>query len=105
MKVPPLLSPEALHDALETLPQWKHQPQRNAIEKHFAFKNFKKAFEWMAKCATIAENMNHHPEWRNVYNKVDVVLTTHSAKGLTSLDIQLALDMDKIQAEQDENDK
>ena len=68
-----------------------------AITKQFEFKNFKQAFEFMSRCAVIAEEMQHHPEWSNTYNKVSVCLTTHSEKGLSELDFELARHMDEIQ--------
>ena len=64
--------------------------------KEFEFGTFQKAFAFMTHCAEAAENMNHHPEWCNVYNKVSVQLTTHSAGGLTRLDFELATIMDEM---------
>ena len=64
------------------------------MSKSFKFKTFGQAFSFMTQCALAAEEMDHHPEWFNVYNRVDVKLTTHDAKGLTSLDIDLARKMD-----------
>lgn len=65
-----------------------------AIEKHYVFRDFRQAFGFMAECALAAEKLDHHPEWFNVYQKVDVVLTTHSAGGVTELDFKLAVLMD-----------
>lgn len=65
-----------------------------AIEKHYVFRDFRQAFGFMAECALAAEKLDHHPEWFNVYKKVDVVLTTHSAGGVTELDFKLAVLMD-----------
>ena len=65
-------------------------------EKTFEFKNFVQAFGWMTQAAIHAQVMNHHPEWSNVYNKVEVTLTTHDVDGLSPLDIELAGRMDKI---------
>jgi 4a-hydroxytetrahydrobiopterin dehydratase len=73
---------------------WKIVDNRNAIFKKFKFKSFIQAFSWMTSVAIIAEKMDHHPEWANVYNTVEVTLTTHSAGGLTKLDLALARKMD-----------
>ena len=67
---------------------------RDAIKKSFKFNNFAQAFGWMSQIAIIAEKMNHHPEWFNVYNRVEVTLTTHDADGLSALDVNLADKMD-----------
>lgn len=75
---------------------WEALEDRDAIRKSFAFKNFSEAFGWMARVALLAEKMNHHPEWSNVYNRVEVVLATHSAGGLTELDVKLAKGMDRL---------
>ncbi|KPQ07282.1 MAG: 4-alpha-hydroxytetrahydrobiopterin dehydratase PhhB [Rhodobacteraceae bacterium HLUCCA12] len=75
---------------------WFHDEQRDAITKTFKFAHFADAFGWMAKVALAAEKMDHHPDWRNVYNRVEVALTTHDAKGLTGLDIELAQKMDTL---------
>ena len=71
-------------------------PGRDAIHKTFRFKSFRKAFAFMAEVALVAEKMDHHPEWANVYGKVEVTLTTHSAQGVTGLDVALARKMDEI---------
>lgn len=73
---------------------WKIVDNRDAIFKKFKFKSFIQAFSWMTSVAIIAEKMDHHPEWANVYNTVEVTLTTHSAGGLTKLDLALARKMD-----------
>ena len=73
---------------------WKIDDNRDAISKKFKFKSFIQAFSWMTSVAIIAEKMDHHPEWANVYNTVEVTLTTHSADGLTKLDLALARKMD-----------
>ncbi|MEE3295104.1 MAG: 4a-hydroxytetrahydrobiopterin dehydratase [Pseudomonadota bacterium] len=82
-------------EALRTLRGWKKSRGKNAIEKDFIFKDFKSAFSWMTKIALVAEKMNHHPEWFNVYNKVEVTLSTHDAGGVTELDIEMAKEMNK----------
>ena len=80
---------------LKTLKDWKKTRGRHSIEKNFIFKDFTSAFSWMTRIALIAEKMDHHPEWFNVYNKVNVTLSTHDAGGITELDIKLAKEMDK----------
>jgi 4a-hydroxytetrahydrobiopterin dehydratase len=80
--------------ALAELSGWSELSGRDAIAKSFKFKTFNEAFGFMARVALEAEKMDHHPEWTNVYNKVDVVLSTHSAGGLTELDVKLARKMD-----------
>ena len=71
---------------------------RDAIEKTFKFADFKTAFGFMTSCALKAEQMDHHPEWFNVYNRVEVTLTTHDADGVTALDVELAGFMDALAA-------
>lgn len=80
---------------LSQLPGWTIVDGRDAIFKSFKFKSFHQAFGFMTEVALIAEKMDHHPEWFNVYSKVDVTLTTHSAGGVTILDVKLAQAMDK----------
>ena len=75
---------------------WSLEADRDAITKNYTFKNFIEAFGWMTQAAMWAETLNHHPEWRNVYNRVTVTLTTHDADGLTELDIALASRMDRL---------
>jgi 4a-hydroxytetrahydrobiopterin dehydratase len=84
--------------ALAALPDWSGVEGRDAIRRIFAFRSFSEAFGFMARAALVAEKLNHHPEWFNVYGKVDVTLTTHDAGGLTELDIKLARAMDRIAA-------
>jgi 4a-hydroxytetrahydrobiopterin dehydratase len=84
--------------ALKLLPGWTAVEGRDAIAKSFEFADFSAAFGFMARVALKAEKMDHHPEWSNVYNKVDVVLSTHDAKGVTALDVKLAKFMDEIAA-------
>ena len=84
-------------DVLATaLPSWRHEPGRDAIERTFVFADFVQAFGFMSQVALIAERMDHHPEWSNVYKTVRVLLTTHDANGLTRKDVDLALAMDRI---------
>lgn len=83
--------------AVAELKGWADVPGHDAIHKTFRFKNFREAWGFMSEVALVAEKMDHHPEWANVYGKVDVTLTTHSAHGVTALDIKLAQKMDEIE--------
>ena len=94
--MPELLNSAQRRDALENLTGWGEAKDGKAIRKVFEFKDFKQAFGFMSQAALKAEQMDHHPEWSNVYNKVDVTLSTHDAGGVTELDIQLATFMDDI---------
>ena len=78
------------------VPGWQTADGRDAIQKTFKFKDFNAAFGFMTRAALIAEKMDHHPEWLNVWNRVEVVLSTHDAGGLTELDLKLAEAMDRI---------
>jgi 4a-hydroxytetrahydrobiopterin dehydratase len=82
--------------AVQDLEGWNDAEGRDAIVKTFRFKNFRQAFAFMTEVALVAEKMDHHPEWSNVYGKVEVTLTTHSSHGLTDLDITLARKMNVI---------
>lgn len=75
---------------------WSEVDGRDAVTKSFVFSNFIEAFGWMSKAAIVAETMNHHPEWSNVYKTVDVTLTTHDVGGLSDLDVTLAGKMDAM---------
>jgi len=88
------LSPDARVTALNNLPQWAEVEGRDAITRTYQFADFNAAWGFMSRVALVAEQMNHHPEWFNVYNKVEVTLSTHDAGGLTELDIKLAKQMD-----------
>ena len=90
------LAPEARADALAALSRWREIEGRDAIARTFTFKDFNEAFGFMTRAALVAEKMNHHPEWFNVYKTVEVVLTTHDAGGLSDLDLRLARAMDRI---------
>jgi len=90
------LSGEARKKALAELKGWSELPGRDAIAKKFTFKDFNQAFGFMARAALVAEKMDHHPEWSNVYKTVDVTLSTHDAGGVTEKDIALAKAMDKF---------
>ena len=85
---------EALKAALAKLPRWKEVSGRAAITRKFEFVDFNEAFGFMSRVALLAEKMDHHPEWFNVYKTVDVTLATHDANGVTDNDIQMALAMD-----------
>lgn len=83
-------------NTLERLKGWRDVEGRDAIAKTYTFKDFDEAFAWMTRVAEEAERMNHHPEWSNVYRKVEVVLTTHDAGGVTLRDVALAQSMDRL---------
>ncbi len=90
------LSTDARKSAMARLKGWTDVQGRDAISKKFEFKDFNQAFGFMTRAALVAEKMDHHPEWFNVYKKVEVTLSTHDAGGVTELDIKLAEAMDKI---------
>ncbi|MDE0052780.1 MAG: 4a-hydroxytetrahydrobiopterin dehydratase [Gammaproteobacteria bacterium] len=90
------LTDDALQSALAGLDGWALDDAGNGIEKTFGFGDFNTAFGFMSRAALKAEQMNHHPEWFNVWNRVEVRLSTHDAGGVTSLDIELAGFMDGI---------
>lgn len=85
-------------EAMATLPEWAHDPERDAIARRFTFKDFNEAFGFMTRVALLAEKADHHPEWSNVWNRVDVLLTTHDAGGLSTRDIQMAQAIDALAA-------
>ena len=92
-------NPEQAIEALHALQRQAHAPwrlQANALEVEWVFKDFAQAMAFMNAVAEVAERMNHHPEWTNVYNRVTVRLTTHDAGGLTHLDFDLAQAMDTL---------
>ncbi len=89
------LSGEARRSALAELGGWQETDGRDAISKTFRFKTFNEAFAFMTRIALVAEKMDHHPEWFNVYNRIEVTLTTHEAGGVTERDLRLARFMDK----------
>ena len=90
------LSGEARKQALARLKGWSEVGDRDAISKKFVFADFNQAFGFMTRAALIAEKMDHHPEWFNVYKTVEVTLSTHDAGGLTEKDVQLAEAMDRL---------
>jgi 4a-hydroxytetrahydrobiopterin dehydratase len=81
-------------EAAKTLDGWRVDAGRDAIVKSFKFKDFNAAFGFMSRVALLAEKLDHHPEWSNVYNKVEVLLTTHDAGGVTERDVKMARFMD-----------
>ncbi len=95
-----LLNHEEKMVAVQGLDGWVERDDRDALAKTFRFKDFNVAFAWMTRVAMRAEKMDHHPEWFNLYNRVEVVLATHSAGngggGITQLDIDLAAFMDAV---------
>ena len=92
------LSDTARKSVLEPLLEsgWVLDAERDAISKTFKFADFSEAFGWMTRAAIWAEKWDHHPEWFNVYNRVDVVLTTHDVGGLSALDAKLARKLDSL---------
>jgi 4a-hydroxytetrahydrobiopterin dehydratase len=90
------LSGEARKVALAKLKGWNEAQGRDAIAKKFVFKDFNEAFGFMTRVALVAEKLDHHPEWFNVYKTVEVTLSTHDAGGLTERDVELAALMDRI---------
>ena len=90
------LPADARKAALQELAGWQDAAGRDAIARTFTFKDFSEAFGFMVRAALVAEKNDHHPEWRNVYRTVEVVLATHDAGGVTGRDIELAKAMDAI---------
>ena len=83
-------------DALDGLPEWDYDEARDAITRSLVFADFVEAFGFMTQVALMAEKANHHPEWRNVYNRVEILLTTHDAAGLSGRDIEMSEAIDAI---------
>jgi len=92
------LTGKARSDALAKLRDWKEVPGRDAIQKSFKFADFAAAWGFMSKVALAAEKADHHPEWFNVYNRVDITLSTHDAGGLSEKDLALATVIDRLAA-------
>jgi 4a-hydroxytetrahydrobiopterin dehydratase len=84
------LEPSRASELLADLPRWRHDERRGAITREFTFADFTQAFAFMTQIALVAEKNNHHPEWSNVFNRVNITLTTHDADGLSQRDIDLA---------------
>ncbi|MCB1418531.1 MAG: 4a-hydroxytetrahydrobiopterin dehydratase [Notoacmeibacter sp.] len=91
-----LLTTEAIDEAMQGLTGWEAINGGKAIHRTYSFHDFSEAFAFMTQVALVAEKMDHHPEWFNVYRTVDVTLSTHSAGGVTRLDLSLARRMDEI---------
>ncbi|MBB5684180.1 4a-hydroxytetrahydrobiopterin dehydratase [Sphingobium boeckii] len=83
-------------DALDGLPDWDHDEARDSITRIFTFVDFSEAFAFMTRVALLAESADHHPEWSNVYNRVEILLTTHDAGGLSERDIEMAEAIDAL---------
>lgn len=92
----PTLTDQELDRALGLLSGWQRIPGRTAIGKTFRFADFSAAFGFMSRVALAAEAMNHHPDWSNVWNRVEIVLTTHDDGGVTAKDIALARRIEEI---------
>ena len=92
------LTPEARAGLLEELPGWEPVEGRDAIRKSFKFKTFNQAWGFMSRVALAAEAQNHHPEWSNVYNRVEILLTTHDCDGLSERDAKLARSIERFAA-------
>lgn len=92
------LDEDAWEKAIAHLTGWDYNSQRDAVTKTFIFKDFSEAWAFMSRIALKAEQMNHHPEWFNVYNKVQITLTTHEVKGLSERDVKLADAIDEYAA-------
>lgn len=90
------LTPDQRADLLPTLPEWATDAGRDAIVRKFAFSDFVEAFGFMTRVAILAEKADHHPEWNNVYNRVEILLTTHDADGLSLRDIDMARAIDAL---------
>ena len=90
------LSDDDRTKALAGLPGWSRTDGRDAIARTFTFDDFNAAFGFMTRVALLADKMDHHPEWSNVYNRVEVLLTTHDADGVTRRDIEMARFIDQI---------
>ncbi|MBL8628870.1 MAG: 4a-hydroxytetrahydrobiopterin dehydratase [Rhodospirillaceae bacterium] len=93
------LDPASRKNALKRLVHWSDVIGRDAIERTFVFGDFQQAFAFMTRVAEKAEELNHHPEWTNVYKTVEVILTTHDCGGVSELDVKLATFMDETARE------
>ena len=90
------LSDDERADALDGLPDWDYDEARDAISRSFTFPDFSAAFAFMTRVALLAEKHDHHPEWTNVWNRVDILLTTHDAGGLSQRDVDMAEAIDLL---------
>jgi 4a-hydroxytetrahydrobiopterin dehydratase len=93
---PARLDPAARAEALAGLREWTYVQDRDALHRRFVFAGFVEAFAFMTAVAGLAEARGHHPEWTNVYNRVDVLWTTHDCGGLSALDVELAAALDEL---------
>lgn len=80
----------------DELPEWRVLPERDALHRQFRFRDFNQAWGFMCRVALLAEAQDHHPEWSNVYNRLDITLTTHDAGGLSARDVKLARAIDAL---------
>ncbi|HVI51004.1 MAG TPA: 4a-hydroxytetrahydrobiopterin dehydratase [Candidatus Sulfotelmatobacter sp.] len=94
--MPAKLNPADLPTQLAKLPDWRLNETQDSLSRSFRFTDFAGAFTFMTRVALMAERMNHHPDWRNVYNRVDITLTTHDCGGLSDHDIRLARAIDSV---------
>jgi len=94
--MPAKLSASERDAALAGLPEWGWEEKRGSISRSYRFRDFSEAFGFMTRVALAAEKSDHHPEWSNVWNRVEILLTTHSVGGLTRLDIALAKEIDAL---------
>lgn len=97
--MPAKLDPDTRETTLATLQDggWTLVEGRDALTKTFKFKDFSEAFGWMTRVALLAEKMDHHPEWSNVYNTVEVTLTSHDVGGLSERDVKMAQALDEME--------
>jgi len=91
------LSDPQIEKSLQKLDGWERCTDRHAIQKSFKFKSFEAAWEFMSHIAQYAEEIDHHPEWSNIYNRVDIMLTTHDANGISERDIKMAAKIKQIE--------
>ncbi len=96
---PAALSDTDINLALESLEGWVYDEDIKCFKKNFVFKDFSEAFGFMNAVALLADNMDHHPEWFNVYNKVNVALTTHDVGGVSAYDVVMATYMNEMNSE------
>ncbi len=90
------LPDEEREEALRGLPGWAYDAEARAIRRSFGFRDFSEAFGFMTRVALAAEKADHHPDWSNGWNRVDVALSTHSAGGVTRLDVEMAGTIDRL---------
>lgn len=90
------LDDAARQELLARHPDWTHEPGRDALTRRFTFQDFSQAWGFMTRVALLAEKVDHHPEWSNVYNRVDILLTTHDANGLSERDVAMVAAIDAL---------